>query len=738
MDSRPPDDGAAPERRSLVALLLVCVTCAVLFIVYHLTAPAAKRDNASYRSPVPGSGAPDAGPPARLDTSPAPVKTAGAAALGRPPKRHRRRGGARPRRGPYPDQRHPRPERVFPFPKPTTCRGSLALFFGTQDGTGLWIRVAGGIGIKELPVPPGRQVVRVGGYTLATTFSTPSPGARSYQISHEWYKADGGIRLPYEEQPYRTSVVSHQPRGAAETQHTLRLVPRDLSRRYHVTAQPLTGDGSPAGGPAALICRPAGKDLLFVEIPSGYSAETQAFEVRLARRDQAGQAARWRLVDLPPSQQNISERPQVVTDQKVGPLVVEAAAAESPDLWSWGDTWTERRPHPRGGPAPVNIDGHRWTGVPTLRCQLRTRMPEAKTPQTWDLQMRAVTPQWTPAPRVQGGREGPAASNPGVRVSSPLHPVGLSRRNPVWGLRDMVCGVAYPGQQRFVRIEADAVRYAYVTEPVVFRDADVRYDERARRWRLAWKKAQTLTTASGVSLTALNARPRAEPADPHAVPPWEASLGAEMWLAWRLPDGVAPPHVGSWEQPVQVQPLTLQAPLRITHPYSYASGNTPGWGEVWLPGTPPPPPPVSPGPGSRRRHTPLSATPLYPLVRGRYQPLRLYVASAEPRPGGGVRPFVSSSGTSRSGNSTNIVSWAGKGATVHVDNGSRVTVRPRPDEGRRLYERPARPEPPLPGHLAAVTVLVRTRIEKERHPLTFVVPVTARLPAGWQQDHGSR
>ena len=223
-------------------------------------------------------------------------------------------------------------------------------------------------------------------------------------------------------------------------------------------------------------------------------------------------------------------------------MTIRAAAAESEDF-SGNPGFSNR--HPRRAFFPsLNADGHLWTGVPTIRFLLSAHNASRDHwGQDWMVRIIRVTPQWSASPVLP--------CDPGIMplqifpVYNPqMLPPGRAWVTHDWQVgvtHDWQVGVAYPGQQHWVRVEGEMIRFASRTETVTFHDADIVHDAAFGGDRLVWRHAETQTTPSGVSVSALNGRPGVPDTSgaPPGNSPWRFDYGnAELLLAWRLPPGL--------------------------------------------------------------------------------------------------------------------------------------------------------------------------------------------------------
>ena len=583
--------------------------------------------------------------------------------------------------------------------------GASDLVQAMGDGIGVWIKVVGGIGMQTISVPAGsgQTTFPIGGGRLVITNTAPPPpppptptlleriahlitpqGPRpstsgGFSGTIQWYGPGGVTPLPNGERPYEAMWDTTATWGKSTAAQFV-LVPRHLDQQFAVTAQALTGQGTPLGGPVTLLCQPVNADTFFVFLPSGYSPQTAQFALTVARNGVQAAAAHWRLSSLPRPLPGVPGTASVCTQQQAGPLTVEAAAAESPDLGGqppWWDSHLDRQAGYWTLSPPQNVDDHQWTGVPTIRCVLRAQ--GARAGEDWVVNVTDAVPEWRPAPLPQMARVSPAPGGPPVRALFGVAPPYPGRPAPKWSQCDLVCGAAYPGQQRRLRVEAEAVRYAYQWETLAFKNASLQRDPASGHWEVCWQKAQTLTTPSGISVVVLNRRPGDTPrATPGPV--WNMQTAAELWLAWRVPPGAATP--GTAGASVQEFPPGVPPPLStISPPFSERS---PTWNDVWLPGTPPPV--AVPDSRGRVHAPPLSTTPLAALSHGGYQVVHLWVDD----------PRVLAS------------------PALGLPGGT--------------------PPPPLPARLATLPVVVGKRGIVERHPIHLIVPIQAHFPTGWNPD----
>ena len=589
--------------------------------------------------------------------------------------------------------------------KPAVYRNPFLISAGV--GTGLWLEVRGGLGIKRLTVP---QDGRRHAYPFGNAVLVVEKPSGSSGYSYQW-TALGGAPLsgvpPYQ-------IVSQGP-GAAPGRpaaQAVMLVPSRLAGRFRVTARPLSADGKPLGAAAGLECQPVTENILFTQIPSGYSAETHQFQVTAARTGPKTVATKnadavWRIAGLPPSVQNGLDSPPTA-DLRIGGTVLHADASESQDT-SGFEAPTDQSSDRRGvGPAAVNIDQHQWTGLPTVRYRL-TAHAEVPAPagQSWLLRLDRVRPQWSMPPSAQmlGQRPGQISDQERPLGFFPLTASSAGPASKGWTLQDGEVGTAFPGQQHWVKIDGTALRSALHTETLTLHDADVVYDAGFGGDRLVWHHPETVTTASGIRVTVLNGRPgRRDTNMPEGTNTsggsfwWYDRGNAELLLAWHLPPGfessahadlsaprVATPPRGVLSQPGRPAP-PLQASWDDIHPDPYGRTTAPP-GEmdsrpllhagftllrvsVWAAQTP--------------KQTPLPMVRSQPVAR--FQPGRPPMPASSPS--APLPPY----------------SWR-DGFTVFTAT-------------------------PLPRHLKTLTLQIPIREEQEQRPVHLVVPVRASLPPG--------
>ena len=382
----------------------------------------------------------------------------------------------------------------------------VPIMFG-EGGTGLWIRVRGGIGFRTLTAPlDGERHSFPFGQETFVVSGTP----RSY--TYGWKGPDGTTNASDAEQPYSvwsTGGVTGDPKRAIFT-----LVPRQLSRQFHVTAQPLSVTGKPLGRSVVLICQPVTPTVLLVQVPTGYDAATRQMQVTAARVGVASTSATWRLADLPRSVPGLKGSLSPAVTAGYGPVVLRAAAAEWDDLGGTQDFVNRHPARPAGGEwflgQPLNADGHGWTGVPTIRLLLRSRNNSKDFyHQNWMVRLDAMTPQWQTSPV--------SPVSPFItpcRVFPVYNPQNMLPSAGGWDAHDWQVGVAYPGQQHWIRVDGEMIRFAYRKETITFHDAKVVQDSPSGVNRLVWPTPETETTPSGIAVTVLNRRLAKE--DPHA------------------------------------------------------------------------------------------------------------------------------------------------------------------------------------------------------------------------------
>lgn len=535
----------------------------------------------------------------------------------------------------------------------------------TLDGTGLWVRVAGGLGVRALPNLPQPQELSFGRFRLTTSGLRVAPDAEGTGVFGQWQRADGTILSP-ETVPYRMYLARERRFLSSDNRHTLLIFPVGVERRFVVTARPLGRRTQPLGPPVSLAWQPVGDDALFVQIPSGYGRDTEAFEVTIARRDEPGRAAHWRIVNLP---RMASEQAALPPAAKNGPIAatlgrlkITARAFEAPDRWSAGGVWTRDVPG-QAPEMPVSLDGHGWSGLPTLRCRIEMRALAVPDGEQWELIVERGVPQWAAAHDLAGSERGFSPRGPTTAVLT-LRPGA----RPL--VQDMTCGVAYPGQQRYLQLRGALVHYQTRREPLIFHDADVQPAPTGAGRRLVWRAPQQQTTPSGVTVAVLNARAPFAGGPDEFFPdfivdsrsremrwPRPLRLGeGELRLAWSPRAVVRFPGANPQGPAPQVWGLEVGGNLRLTG--GPLAART--WEGVWLPGAPPPLPPPPPF-DAHRPYLPRRPNPLSPLVHGGFLPVGLRVASPGPAP--------------------------------------------------------------LPAHLRDVTVTVLTRVEVERRPFVLTVPV---------------
>jgi hypothetical protein len=440
-------------------------------------------------------------------------------------------------------------------------------------GTGLWIRVQGGIGYQTLTVPlDGRRHAFPFGRKTFVVNGTPA----SYTYS--WTGSGSASNLSDAEQPYEAWSSAATGSGGPGQAH-MTLVPRQLSRQFRVTAQPLSATGTPLSRPVDLVCQAATPTVLFAQVPTGYNTATRQMQVTVARVGAAGSAS-WRLTNLPASAPGAKGSLPITVTAGYGPLVLHAAAAESKDLSGDPDFLNRHPARPAGGGwffgQPLNADGHGWTGVPTVRLMLRARNTSSDfSHQNWMVRLNAMTPQWQTSPAM-----------PTSRTITPLdvfpvyNPQNRGSLAGEWDQHDWQVGVAYPGQQHWVRVDGEFVRFAYRTEKVTFHDAEVVQDGSSGVNRLVWRTPETQTTPSGISITVLNRRTMAGEAKGDQN--WRFEGGnVPLLLAWHLPAGCMPARQAPLDAVLEAElPRVAGAPVSGPDDMTPA----PDWASLAIPG----------------------------------------------------------------------------------------------------------------------------------------------------------
>ena len=324
--------------------------------------------------------------------------------------------------------------------------------------------------------------------------------------SSEWTETDGVTRVPYADQP--DTIWGSGTSVGGIVRPVMILVPRQLSKQCHVTAQPLSASGRPLGPAVELICQPVSSGVLFAQIPIGYNSATKEMSITAALAGSTGGGASWRLTHLPASVAADSGNLATAALVAHGPCVLQAAAIESQDL-SGDPPGSDTHPaRPAWGQwfyqQPLNADEHGWTGVPTIRLMMRTHNASPDfNHQNWMVRLDDITPQWETSLRD--------ATSPAVKPFNVFPLSNIRSAEPAdqeWEQHDWQLGVAYPGQQHWVRVDGAMIRFAYRTETVTFRNAAVVQDGSLHLNRLVWRAPETETTPSGVSVTILNARPK--------------------------------------------------------------------------------------------------------------------------------------------------------------------------------------------------------------------------------------
>lgn len=441
------------------------------------------------------------------------------------------------------------------------------------EGMGLWITAQDGVGYRVLTVPSDHQrhIYPFGHSVLVVDETLPS----GYSVG--WAGADGHSSLPEGRRSYEASAVltTNSPGHPQELQVTL--TPNSLALPFAVTAQPLSAKGEPLGRPLPLVCQVVNRTTVFAQIPVGYNAATQQFQVTVTRRNAVDREASWRLKSLPPSVRNgDNSQPPIVTTQ-AGPVTLRAAAAESEDLSGAPDFWNR---HPERDAKdgwtydePSNADGHGWTGIPSIRFLLTAHNASHDFyQQDWAVRVNRVTPQWSssiPLPKL--------STLMPFSVFPVYNPQNLPP-NESWVTHDWQVGAAYPGQQHWVEIEGDMIRSRHRAETVTFHDADIVHDPGFGGDRVIWQHPETETTPSGISVTVLNARPgiRDQSTAPVYAPNWRFDSGsAEVLLAWYLPPGILSQEHAPLDAAQEAAPPQASGLLKSEWDSSHPLVNTP-------------------------------------------------------------------------------------------------------------------------------------------------------------------
>ncbi|MBV9851385.1 MAG: hypothetical protein JO250_17080 [Armatimonadetes bacterium] len=443
------------------------------------------------------------------------------------------------------------------------------------SGTGIWIGVRGGIGFKTLRFPADglRHQYPFGDAMLVVDESH----TQGYSIG--WYGRDGVSLLPEWKHPYAAQGGPALTSAGRTIRFTVSLIPVHLSRWFQVTAQPLSASGHPLSRPVSLVCQPVSPTTLFAQIPDGYNAATRQFRVTIKTINRPG-GATWQLAGLPTSVRNGPDRLPPIVAVGYGPMAIRAAAAEAEDFSGYPDFFNRHPDRDAGGgwafTGLASLDQHGWTGVPTIRVLLTydNTSPDFWN-QNWLIDLNRVIPQWG-VTTSNAARGSPLASLPAY------NPQNLTP-GTTWLARDWEAGVAYPGQQHWIRIEGAMLRSAFRTETVTFHDAEIVRDAASGGDRVVWRHPETQTTPSGITLTVLNARPGVSdtPASPSGNPPWRFNDGsAELLLAWHLPPGIVSQEHAALNAPREAQGLETVGALKsewdISRPLAWSALSVPG------------------------------------------------------------------------------------------------------------------------------------------------------------------
>lgn len=607
------------------------------------------------------------------------------------------------------DARDPGSAALAPPDEPgSPPRRSILYLSGAGEGTGLWIKVKGGLGYQTLSIPEDgrRHVYPFGRYVLEMI---PQPHSTWY-TSH-WLGPNGPVI--YEEQhPYRIEFSELPDPVNRPGVLTVTLIPNSLSRRFPIIAQPLSADGKAVGRPVSLLCQSFDATTLFAQIPAAYSAKTQQFRVTVASAGH--KAASWRITGLPPAKRNGPDTLPFRTSARVGPYTLRAVAAEAEDSSGATDSGNFRPVRQAGAVLSYskNQDGHVWTGVPTVRYLLIARADRPNPPdQTWLFQLDRVTPQWS-VPLAPPG-EGQAAASEQPPDLFPLTGSYRQSQPGGWTLQDGEVGATYPGQQRWLKIEGTALRSSLHTETVTLHNADVVHDAGFGGDRVVWQHPQTVTTPSGITVMVLNGRPgRRETTDstPEDQSWWYNRGNAELLLAWRLPPGMVPGQSAPRNAPRVAEPPQGMEPSRadsalIAEPLLAAWDNNrpaPYAGAVAAPGGVDARPLASAGYSFLRLSVWAPTVPKRTLV-----PFPAPMMSPRPgRPPHPMRPFL----PARLSKPEVLPPYSWR------DGPYIVTAAP------------------LPRHLKTITLQITLREQQEKRPVRLIAPVLTSLPPGADPD----
>ena len=406
--------------------------------------------------------------------------------------------------------------------------GNSSLLDAASAGVGLWIYVRGGLGFKTLSVPIDglRHAYPFGNVSLTLQAIGNSAG-----YSPRWVRTGGkpllGEMPPYSLWPYSRSGMS-QP-GEVE----IALMPTSLLHLFRVNAQALSAQGKALGGPVTLRCAPYNANTLFIQIPAAYSAQTKQFRVTLARANGKSPAASWQIAHLPPSLKHGPDNLPLQPAVRVGPYLIEAGAAESKDTSGITDFFyqspdSQPSPSRAGGPSPINVDAHYWTGLPTLRYRIHVRpVSTTSANESWLLQLNQVTPQWTLPLRPYTVTTPSAWEHlPDLFSLSTAYTRSLAAG---WTIQDAEIGIAYPGQQHWLKFDGLALRSSLHTETVTFHNADVVHEAAFGGDRVVWRQPEAQTTPSGITFLVLNGQPGGRGTGAYP-PPVSPSGNNSLWV----------------------------------------------------------------------------------------------------------------------------------------------------------------------------------------------------------------
>ncbi|HEY3330363.1 MAG TPA: hypothetical protein VGK19_10110 [Capsulimonadaceae bacterium] len=467
-------------------------------------------------------------------------------------------------------------------------------------GLGLWIKVDDGTGLVSRPLKRGHNLVTVGPYS-AEVNTTSRDATDAALIVENWQWAPGVTNPPYlPVAAWKYKMPQGTPQGGFTMQTgggnqepevtgtDLIFVPTNLDHRYQISIQPISESGQPSGLPISVRPQAAGKQLLFATLPASYSSSTTSLRVTMSGA--SDKPATWTITDLPKPQRLIPSNAAVEDVVTVGPFKVSGTSR----LMAGG----------RASANVINFDAHPATDQPSVECDLTVARNGADTGD-WSLSARNMVSDWSPPAVTDGNDDRPQYTPPPVLITPPAGAAATKRLS--------IAG-SFPGQQHLVRASIEAVQTKETSEDVTLRGAKLLFDQSVGRWVVHWDRLETVTTRSGVIVTALNVRP--------PVGSQSESLPADIWTnlkAAGLYIGVRlPPSQTADTSAYGQRQVKLAATGNLTTAFAISPSG--GWRAVWIPGE------LPPGPLGFRRRGPFDS-PTYHLAQSGFEPWLLSIAS---------------------------------------------------------------------------------------------------------------